>query len=242
MAEHGLQAAQIGAAFQKVGGKAMPQHVRCQILPQSNVFPIIFQQLPERLPRHRAASIGQEQIPRVPTRRLLPTTLDIGLNGLHGGTAERDQPLLPPFADHPNDADIQIHRPISTVHSSVTRSPVAYSNWSIARSRSPFGLVSSGASRRASTCSNDKYLGRVFHCRGRTSVPSDRRDACLREKKPIEVPKGRNVSRDTAAGQRGRHEGNLHRRASGRRLCGSWPAKSLKIGANPDGTPRSSSV
>ena len=43
MAEHGLQAAQVGSAFEQVSGKAMAEHVRCQILPQPDVLAVIFQ-------------------------------------------------------------------------------------------------------------------------------------------------------------------------------------------------------
>jgi hypothetical protein len=49
VAEHRLQAPQIGSAFQKVRREAVPQHVRRQVLPQPHSFPVLLQQVPKNI-------------------------------------------------------------------------------------------------------------------------------------------------------------------------------------------------
>ena len=84
----------------------------------------------------------------------------------------------------------------------------------MALSRSPFGFVSSGASRSESTCSIDKYLGSVSIAAAGRDVPSDPPIFCLRGGEKRRSFEG-SLRGGRCCGWRGKlaREGNLHRRA-----------------------------
>src|SRR5208283_2215381 len=63
VSQHGLHAAQVGAAFQQVGGKAVPDGVRRQMLKNAGLAAMTAQQFPERLASHRSAAGSDEEIP-----------------------------------------------------------------------------------------------------------------------------------------------------------------------------------
>jgi hypothetical protein len=58
--QHRLHASQIGAAFQQMRSEGVPKHVGRQVVENSGFLAITRQQLPESLPRHRSAAIGDE--------------------------------------------------------------------------------------------------------------------------------------------------------------------------------------
>jgi hypothetical protein len=60
VSEHRLDTPQIRAAFQKMRGKAVTKHVRCQAVPNPDLFAILFQQPPKMLARETAAPVGHE--------------------------------------------------------------------------------------------------------------------------------------------------------------------------------------
>ena len=60
MAEHGLHAAQIGPAIQKMRRKRMPQHMWRQVMKNAGFLPVCFDGGPERLPGHGAAPCGHK--------------------------------------------------------------------------------------------------------------------------------------------------------------------------------------
>ena len=140
MTQHGLQTPEIRSALQKMCSEAVAHHVRCKPLPNTGFFPVKLQQLPEALPRHARRPGCHEQISAGPSLQqcgaaggqvLLYCTNRLG--------AQRDHALLPPFAHHPTTPSSRFNAASSTEHSSDTRTPVAYKNWSMARSRTPLG-------------------------------------------------------------------------------------------------------
>ena len=62
VAQHGLQASQVGAAFQQVRGESVADDMRRQVVENPGLLAVPAQQLPESLPRHGAAAIGDEQV------------------------------------------------------------------------------------------------------------------------------------------------------------------------------------
>src|ERR1039457_4971639 len=61
--QHGLHAAQVRASLQQVGGEAMPDHVRRQMMKNAGLASMAAQQFPERLAGHRPTPRRYEKIP-----------------------------------------------------------------------------------------------------------------------------------------------------------------------------------
>src|SRR3954452_9349713 len=102
MTEHGLQASQVGSTLQQVCRETVSKNVRRKVLPQTDLLAVIFQQLPECLPRHWTTPVGQKQVLGIPSRRLFAAALDVCLDRLNSRPAHGDQPLLATFPDDPH--------------------------------------------------------------------------------------------------------------------------------------------
>jgi len=64
--EHGLYAAQIGASFEEVRCKRVPQHVRAEILKDARRFAMDSQELPKSLASHAFTARGHKKIRACP--------------------------------------------------------------------------------------------------------------------------------------------------------------------------------
>src|SRR2546423_14152333 len=62
VAEHHLHGAQIGAMFEQMRGKRMPQHVRRDVRGDAGVAGMLDDFHPERLPRHWAPKSGKKEV------------------------------------------------------------------------------------------------------------------------------------------------------------------------------------
>ena len=62
VSEHGLYAAQIGASFQEVCCKRVPQHMRAEILKNASRFAVYSNKFPETLASHAAAARSHKKI------------------------------------------------------------------------------------------------------------------------------------------------------------------------------------
>jgi hypothetical protein len=64
MTQHGLKAAEVGSAFEKMSGEGVPYHVRRQIVEYAGFSAVQFDGRPECLARHGSAARGDEQMGR----------------------------------------------------------------------------------------------------------------------------------------------------------------------------------
>ena len=111
--EHGLHAAQIGPAFQKMGREGVPQNVRREIVKNTSLLSVEFDAGPERLAGHRAASRGDEKVgARLALEQERPRLSDVFRYRSQRGCMNRDDPLLVALAGHTDDA--RAERPDST--------------------------------------------------------------------------------------------------------------------------------
>src|SRR5690349_20296294 len=95
MSQHHLDAAQIGPAFQQVGGEAVAQHVGRQAAEDAGLLPISRQEFPKTLASHRTAACGYEEVfARASLQKRGPALVAVLLDGGDGGGAYRDQALL----------------------------------------------------------------------------------------------------------------------------------------------------
>ena len=62
VSEHRLYAAQIGASFQEVRCKGVPQHMRAEILKNTSRFAVPSNELPEPLASHPASTRSHKKI------------------------------------------------------------------------------------------------------------------------------------------------------------------------------------
>ncbi len=102
VAEHGLNGAQIGAVLQQVRGKRMAEDVRAERPRNAGLLRVLLEDLPESYARKRAASCVEEQPcwkPRSAAYERGTAASLILVHPLHGGLADRNQPLLAAFSN-----------------------------------------------------------------------------------------------------------------------------------------------
>ena len=206
VSQHYLYAAQIGAALQQMGGEAVAQHMRREAAENARFF-AVSRRAVSRNPGGSGIRRGQSRTgtgwPALQKPR--PAVLQIFFDGLQRLPADRNEPLLVSLAGGAEDAELaRPGRSCATRHSSETRSPVAKSSSSMARSRRPVGLARSMASTIFSISLRFRNLGIVCHCRGerRCSV-GILVDRAFAEEKAVEAAQGGEVPRDGAAAEPG---------------------------------------
>src|SRR2546428_10717155 len=119
VAEHHLNRAQIGAAFEQMRCEGMPHDVRAERTRQAPLTPVPFEDLPEADARQRAAPRVDKQDLANPARsanganQLRPRLAMVPANPVRGLLADWNQPLLTalPYARHVLLIEVEIGQP-----------------------------------------------------------------------------------------------------------------------------------
>src|SRR5829696_1785370 len=111
MAEHLLDAAEVGAALEEVRGEAVAEQVRVH---PRGVEAGLCGEPPNDQERsgagERAAAGVEEELRPVPGVQVRPAARDVARERLRGVAADRDDPLLVALADAADQALVEIHR------------------------------------------------------------------------------------------------------------------------------------
>ena len=160
-----LHGAQVGAAFEQVGRGGVAQPVRPQVGSARQLGQMLVHQPADRSgidpptlraqdQRGTAAGPGQRG-PPLPEPRVQRAL---------GRSAERHGPLLVALADHPDHPPVPVDVIDIQTDSSPTRMPVAYSNSSTSRSRSPIGPSSDDGDSTSAPASSCRRIGGSVRC------------------------------------------------------------------------------
>ena len=151
-------------------GEAVPQYVRCQIVPDPDLLAVILQQLPKSLTSHRAATVREKQKSAVARRsRRFSSALQVSFYRPHGALSDRYQSLLPTLPDDPQESHIEIHSALDRAEfgnpeacrvQQLKHRPIAQAIW-LRFVRSP---------QQSVNLFQRQNLGSVFHCRGITKA------------------------------------------------------------------------
>ena len=109
MAEHDLHTAQVGAVFQQMGGKGVPEGMGRDTLADTGQIGPFFDDVPEGLTTHGVPQAGEKE-ELVVTGGIEPVAapLQVGVDPLTGRFTDRHQPLLVPLAQGHQIADRQV--------------------------------------------------------------------------------------------------------------------------------------
>ena len=109
-----LDDAKIGAAFQEMGGKAVPQHVRCHVTGDPGAHHAGLDPTPDRAGRKGGTALGEKHIGRGSRlHESRSTGLEILLHRRHSRAAQRHDAFLVAFADDGDKAvgQMQLFQP-----------------------------------------------------------------------------------------------------------------------------------
>ena len=124
VAEHLLDAAQVGAAFEQVCRERVAEEVRVDA---PRFEPRLLGEPPQDQKRagarQRATAGVEEQVGPVAPVEVRPTECEIAAHGLDGGSPERDDPLLVALADHAHGAPSRSTALFAAPTASETRRP-----------------------------------------------------------------------------------------------------------------------
>lgn len=109
MSEHDLYTAQVGAVFQQMGGKGVPECVGRDTLADAGQIGPFFDDVPEGLAAHGVPQTGEKE-ELVVTCGIEPVAdpFQVGADPLAGRFTDRHQPLLVPLAQGHQIADRQV--------------------------------------------------------------------------------------------------------------------------------------
>src|SRR4029077_15614778 len=97
--EHHLYGAQIGTVFQQMRGEGVPEHVRRDAAGEAGLASVLRDLHPQRLPRHRPAAIGEEEVCAATLIEMRPPLFEIGEDTLPRGVAERNDAFFRALPD-----------------------------------------------------------------------------------------------------------------------------------------------
>src|SRR5581483_8933322 len=109
VAEHLLDAPEVGAALEQVRRERVPQQVRVDALGlEPRLLGDAAQDQERPGSRQRAALCVQEELRPVPAVEERPAAGEVAAERLRRGAADRDDSLLVPLADTPNEALVEV--------------------------------------------------------------------------------------------------------------------------------------
>ena len=171
VAEHLLNAAEVGAALEQMGGEGMPEQVRVDPQRLEARFLGEATENQERAgARQRAAAGVQEELGPRAAVEVGAAHCDVPAERFDRRPAERHDPLLRALAECTHDPVVEVDRaPVQAV-ASLTRRPAPYISSTSARSRIARGVVPEAASISRSASAGESVRGRVLARRGSWSA------------------------------------------------------------------------